>query len=216
MIKVIITNAIVSNGYNGAPALKYSEKGDSVRFRIGQRVYDTRAENNTRWMNLTVKAFSGLTTRIQKMQMAEGAHVNLTGRLDEETWQDKETGQNRSQNIVILDDIEYCGGGSKQENNSAAPAPNNGQSQSRRGTRQQQAPAPAQGQQGYPQQPQPQQNYPQGGNPNGYAPQQPQNNGGYGAPNGYAPAQTQQYAAPANPNSGFTGYESYGTGGSFY
>ena len=37
MLKVIATDVIVSKGYNGAPALKFSEKGDSVRFRIGKK-----------------------------------------------------------------------------------------------------------------------------------------------------------------------------------
>ena len=35
MLKVIATDAVISKGYDGAPALKYSESGESVRFRIG-------------------------------------------------------------------------------------------------------------------------------------------------------------------------------------
>ena len=48
MFKVIATDVVISKGYDGAPALKFSENGESVRFRIGKKVYDTRAENNTR------------------------------------------------------------------------------------------------------------------------------------------------------------------------
>ncbi len=32
MLKTIITDAIVSPGYEGSPALKFSEKGDAARF----------------------------------------------------------------------------------------------------------------------------------------------------------------------------------------
>lgn len=31
MLKVIFTNVVVSKGYDNAPAIRYSEKGDSVR-----------------------------------------------------------------------------------------------------------------------------------------------------------------------------------------
>ena len=48
MFKAIAADVVVSKGYDGAPALRFSENGESVRFRIGKKVYDTRAENNTR------------------------------------------------------------------------------------------------------------------------------------------------------------------------
>ena len=40
MIKAFVTDAVVSKGYNGQDALKYSEDGKSVRFRIGKKVDD--------------------------------------------------------------------------------------------------------------------------------------------------------------------------------
>ena len=60
MFKAIATDVVVSKGFDGAPALRYSESGESVRFRIGKRVYDTRADNNSRWINLSVKAFGAV------------------------------------------------------------------------------------------------------------------------------------------------------------
>ena len=39
MLKTIITDAIVSPGYEGAPALKFSEKGDAAWLLIGKKVY---------------------------------------------------------------------------------------------------------------------------------------------------------------------------------
>ena len=116
MFKVFATEAVISKGYDGAPALRFSENGDSVRFRIGMKVYDSRAENNSRWINISVKAFKGLCERIKKMQLKEGSRINLIGRLDEDTWEDRETHEQRSTMVIILDEVEYCftGNGEKK------------------------------------------------------------------------------------------------------
>jgi single-strand DNA-binding protein len=50
MLMTFGTPVVISKGYNDTPALKYSENNDSVRFRVGYKVYDTRAENNSRWL----------------------------------------------------------------------------------------------------------------------------------------------------------------------
>lgn len=130
MLEVIATSAVVSRGYDGAAALRFSEKGDAVRFRIGKKVYDTRAENNTRWINLTVKAFGDICERIKKMQLKEGSFINFRGRLDEDVWTDQQTGESKSTMVVVLDDIEYAGGKPKenQESNKQqnGTAPNTG------------------------------------------------------------------------------------------
>lgn len=108
MFKVIATDVVISKGYDGAPALKFFENGESVRFRIGKKVYDTRAENNTRWVNLSVKAFGPVCERIKKMQLKESSFINILGRLDEDVWEDSTTHEKRSAMVVILDEIEYC------------------------------------------------------------------------------------------------------------
>ncbi len=116
MIKVFITGAVVSHGFNGAPALRFSDNGDIVRFRIGHKVYDTRAENNTRWLNYSVKAFGAVCERIKKMQLKDGSYICFSGRLDEESWQDQTTGETKTQPVIILEDIEYAfSGGSKEK-----------------------------------------------------------------------------------------------------
>lgn len=91
MFKTFATNVVVSKGREGAAALKFSENGEFVRFRIGQKVYDSRVEGNYRWLNISVKAFGNVCERIQKMKLKEGSFVNLTARLDEEKWTDQET-----------------------------------------------------------------------------------------------------------------------------
>lgn len=117
MLKVFATQVVVSKGYDNNPALRFSEKGESVRFRIGKKVYDPHAENESRWINLSVKAFNGICERIKKMQLKEGSYINVSGRLDEETWTDQDSGQSRSTMVIILDDIEYASSGSKSKEN---------------------------------------------------------------------------------------------------
>lgn len=124
MFKVIATDVAISKGYDGAPALKFTESGESVRFRIGKKVYDTRAENNARWMNISVKAFGPVCERIKKMQLKESSFINILGRLDEDIWEDSVTHEKKSAMVIILDEIEFCSsGGGKQKNVNAEGQP---------------------------------------------------------------------------------------------
>ena len=115
MLKVFATQVVISRGYDGAAAIKFSEKGDAVRFRIGKKVYDPNAENNARWVNLAVKGFGPICERIKKMQLKDGSFVNLIGRLDEDVWEDQQTHEKKSAMVIILDDIEYASGGGKSK-----------------------------------------------------------------------------------------------------
>ena len=131
MLKFFASNVVVSKGYQNSPAVKFSEKGDFVRFRVGQKVYDPRAEDNHRWVNLTVKCFdAALVDRIRKMGLKEGSFITLSGRYDEDVWEDEETKEKRSMPCIILDELEFSGsGGGKKsgdgQNGSTAPNANN-------------------------------------------------------------------------------------------
>ena len=118
MFKTFATNVVVSKGYEGAAALRFSGNGESVRFRIGQKVYDSRVEGNYRWLNISVKAFGTVCERIKKMKLKEGSFVNLTARLDEEKWIDDESKKEKSQHVLIVEDIEYAYVGKSSENQS--------------------------------------------------------------------------------------------------
>ena len=130
MLKVFATDVIVSKGYANQSAVRFSEDGKIVRFRIGKKVYDKNAENNTRWFNVSVKGFGPIAERIQKMLLKEGSLIHLSGTLDEESWLDQTSNTTKTQTVIILEDIDYAsGGGAKkegqnQQNGSAAPALN--------------------------------------------------------------------------------------------
>ena len=126
MIKVVATNAVVSKGYDNSPALKFGEKGDSVRFRIGKKLYDPKAKDNARWMNISVKAFGPTCERIKKMKLNEGSYINFTGRLDEDTWTDTDTGEVKKAMVIVLDDVEYAGGGKKDQKKEEDAPPQGG------------------------------------------------------------------------------------------
>ena len=130
MLKFFASNVVVSKGYQNAPAVKFSDKGDFVRFRVGQKVYDPRTENNHRWVNLTVKCFDpGLVDRIRKMGLKEGSFISLSGRYDEDVWEDETTHEKHSMPVIILDELEFSGGGKRSgdgqnaTSNKGTPAP---------------------------------------------------------------------------------------------
>lgn len=128
MLKMIVTDAVVSKGYNGAPAIRFydGENGTQIaNFKVGKRVYDAKAEDKRRWVNLNVKAFGDMCERLKRMKLKDGSYVSLVARYDEEAWEDKNTHETRTAPILILDEIEYSGGGgqkSGQNNAGSVPA----------------------------------------------------------------------------------------------
>lgn len=115
MFKIIATNLVVSKGYDNNPALRFSGQDDCcVLFRVGEKVYDKNAENNTRWINHTVKAFDKECEHIKKMKLKEGSLINISGEETEEVWEDPKTKEKKSTRVIILDHIEYAAGGGKK------------------------------------------------------------------------------------------------------
>lgn len=111
MIKVFLANVIVSKGYNDTDAVKFSKNGDCAMFRISEKKYDSRAEENTRWINVNVKALGSLAERVKKMKLGAGSNVIISGDFDIETWEDDE-GNKKSAPVIVANHIEYQFGGS--------------------------------------------------------------------------------------------------------
>lgn len=198
LLSVFGTNVVVSKGYEGKPALRFGgENNSTVRFRVGCKVYDSNAENNTRWINLSMKAFGKVCEQIKKMDLKDGSWINFIGRLDEDKWEDRDSGDTKSQMVIILDKVEFAGGGSgksKDKDQEAAPG---GYGMTG----------------GYGAPPAPGDYGPVGGYPGGYgAPSGYPASGAYGAPPANNPAAPPMTPPPAQaaPPAGFTGYESFG------
>ena len=111
---VCITKAVVSPGYDKTEALKFSDSGDVVRFRVGIPHYDANAENNTYWENETVKAFGPICEQIKKMKLKEGAVITLAGEKSFDSWEDEE-GEIKHASVIKLSKVEYVGSGKKSD-----------------------------------------------------------------------------------------------------
>ena len=111
---VCITKAVVSPGYDKTEALKFSDSGDVVRFRIGIPHYDANADNNTYWENKTVKAFGPICEQIKKMKLKEGAVIALAGEKSFDSWEDEE-GEIKHASVIKLSKVEYVGSGKKSD-----------------------------------------------------------------------------------------------------
>lgn len=102
MFDVIATDVFVSKGYKNEAAVRYSDNATSVRFRIGKKVYDPHAENNTRWNNIAVKAFGAECDKIKKMKLKEGS-LSLIWKARYGRMGRKETGELKSQWVILVD-----------------------------------------------------------------------------------------------------------------
>jgi len=118
MLKFFGTDLVISKGYDDKPALRFSDNGGPVRFRVGKRTYDKREKDNYRWVNLNVKGFGEICERIKKMKLDAGSFVHIEGRYDEDVWEDD--GKSMRAPVIILENIEYAytgNGGNKQNGN---------------------------------------------------------------------------------------------------
>jgi single-strand DNA-binding protein len=90
------------------PELRYSPGGQAVA-SFGLAV-------NRRWQNRQTEAWEEATSFFDVVcwaqlaenvseSVAKGTRVTVTGRLDQRTWEDKDTGANRSKIEIVADDV---------------------------------------------------------------------------------------------------------------
>lgn len=146
MFKLLATGAVISKGYDGKPPLRFhdTEQGPIVRFRIGKTVFDSRCQDNRRWININAKATGAVCERIRKMKLKEGDCVNVIGCYDEETMKSEGGQKPRKFPLVIVEEIEYCySGGQKNKADNTQPGnPGTGQDQEQTAEQAQAPPAP--------------------------------------------------------------------------
>ena len=85
------------------PELRVTQSGTSVaRFSIA---VDRRDENKTTdWFEITC---FGKVAESTGQYMKKGCMVGVTGRLQQDKWQDKQSGQNRSKVTVIAAQVDF-------------------------------------------------------------------------------------------------------------
>lgn len=120
MMLQMVTDAVISKGYGGASAFHYSEDGRMLSFKIGCKVYDKKAERETRWVNFNVNAFDDVAERVKKMNLKEGSHINLMGSFDMRPWVNRETGEITTWPTIRAINIEYAASPAARQETQAA------------------------------------------------------------------------------------------------
>jgi len=84
------------------PEIKFLSSGSAVaELSVAVNRKDKQGEDHTSYID--VKAWQSLAENVVE-SLTKGARVTVTGRLEQETWQDKE-GNNRSKIVVVADEI---------------------------------------------------------------------------------------------------------------
>lgn len=132
-----INRVIISGNLTRDPDLRVTAGGTSV-LNLGVAVNDRRRNAQTgEWEdvpNFVDCVMFGARAQSVSRFLSKGSKVAIEGRLRWSSWQDKQTGQNRSRLEVVVDEIEFMSrnsqqGGYQQQNQpqggfkAAAPAP---------------------------------------------------------------------------------------------
>ena len=78
-------------------------------------------EGDTSYIDLVL---FGKTAEVASKYISKGQQIGVTGRLKQESWEDKTTGQKRSKLVVIVDNLQLPAKGS-QSGSGGDVAPNN-------------------------------------------------------------------------------------------
>lgn len=142
-----LAGVVVSKGYQDQPTVRLSTTPTGLRvanFRGAQPVYDSKANNNTRWVPYDFVAFGKEAERIERMNLSANSMVIISGMIDYESFEGTNGKVNRHK--FIIDGIDYYGssngGGNKNTGTTtqaakaqpaaAAPAQAQAQPQQRR------------------------------------------------------------------------------------
>jgi single-strand DNA-binding protein len=99
------------------PELRYTPSGKAV-CEINVAVDDGWGENKkTAWIGVVLWEKKA---ELAAQHLHKGDQVGITGRLSQDSWDDKETGKKQTKTKVTADSMHFVGG--KKEGQSAAPA----------------------------------------------------------------------------------------------
>jgi single-strand DNA-binding protein len=104
------------------PELRFTPSGlaiASISLAINRKWKDANGELKEEVSFIDCTAF-GKTAEVAGQYVKKGNPLHLSGRLKQEQWDDKQTGQKRSKIVVIVDSLQLMGG--KREEGDSAPA----------------------------------------------------------------------------------------------
>lgn len=115
--------AIIKGNLTRDPELKFTQGGSSIAnfsVAVNRKWKDPAGNEKEEVAFIEVTAF-GKTAETIAQYFKKGRPILLEGRLKQDTWDDKQTGQKRSKLYVVLERFEFCGG-DKAQAGSETPA----------------------------------------------------------------------------------------------
>lgn len=103
------------------PEVKYTNSGKAIAdigLAINRKYTDGNGERKEDVTFVDVKLWGKLAD-LAGQYLKKGRPVFIEGRLQTESWEDKQTGQKRSKMIVVGEQMQFLGGGEKNEESSA-------------------------------------------------------------------------------------------------
>lgn len=114
------SKAIITGNLTRDPELRTTPSGASVcSFSVAvNRVYrDTSGEQKEDVSFIDCSAWGKLGEMINQYAK-RGSGVLVSGRLDQRSWEDKNTGQKRSRVEIVVEDFNFTGGGNRDSGSS--------------------------------------------------------------------------------------------------
>lgn len=115
-----INSVNLSGNLTRDPVLRSTSRGTSV-LELGIAVNDHRKDANGEWVDVPCYVdctMFGSRAESVSRYLTKGSKIAIKGKLNYSSWQDKNTGKNRSKLDVVIDDIEFM----SQANTAAQPA----------------------------------------------------------------------------------------------
>lgn len=109
-----VNQVIIQGRAVSSPTIKSFSSGNKVaNIRIASN--EVRGSGNEKKEYTTfvdVKAWGKQVDYVEKY-LEKGKHVTIVGKLETDSWEDKNTGAKREKNVIVANRIEFSPGGSK-------------------------------------------------------------------------------------------------------
>jgi single-strand DNA-binding protein len=103
----IMNNTTVVGNLVADPEIKYFDSGTvktSFTVAINRTWTDSKGEKQEQTSFLDCYSWRYLAEDIARV-LEKGSRVSVTGRIEQQTWEDKESGQKRSKIVLVADDV---------------------------------------------------------------------------------------------------------------
>ena len=117
------SKAIITGNLTRDPELRTTPSGSSVcsfSVAVNRTFRDANGEQKDSVSFLDCSAWGKLGETISQYAK-KGTSVLVSGRLEQHSWDDKNTGQKRSRVEIVVEDFNFIGGGNREGNSNSYP-----------------------------------------------------------------------------------------------